>query len=749
MVKYLWIALSIGMMLTPMTRAEESCGVPDCKSCLLSKLPVNRVSMPTNMAEIVTAIKTNLTSIKTGIKDISVGPVMSDPIMINGSERTVSSEQILIGTGAINPAITRKYTIDGTPYFFEVPATAVNIVPSSKYPSYTYGDFNINIGIDNICGSTNDYGNTKYSTTIGTSAKALGMHSYAYGSQINAFKGNSTVIGYGVSSTHDYSTVIGHGKRPSTDGTTYDRTFATENERNNWLRTLSDAVFPGVHFRISGGQVCTITKVLKTQNSQGYWYEWYEGPADEDIYHGQYDWRYGKSHGPGTFNIVTYHPNWGVKSPGLKSVYINDDSLYDLISGQIGVKKANVTVAQANKGVTFTKNGYDENGAVEIGQDAVAQIDQTYVSSLNSAKVLRNVSVAIGARATATNANNRASTQAVAVGYCASAHGSNAIAIGSGARHADNETDTNGNNAYARGNCSVAIGYSAKAFDDSGIGIGNKASSQAPGAVQIGIGTNNTPNSLQFQGVTIVKNGRLVGGTAEPKIVDTGVEASDYDTELFVDPGSINTLLPSTNLTSGSEMAVSVKDGLRNYEIYFPNEPEICSGMPINIAHEIDDPKVRTVIVNNVTQAHRLPAKVKVTQPYSRLVLIEFMEFADGTEWQPVITNCNLVWETNKFVTSGKRRLLEGEYLNSGLTLKLVYPISASAAVTNDIRVIERGDILEGTFFDHTLADEYKPKSGENLYTDGNGNTWYEIIYTTMRGKEPATFRKEFNALGL
>ena len=460
--------------------------------------------------------------------------------------------------------------------------------------------------------------------------------------------------------------------------------------------------------------------------------------------------------------------------------------------GDVAVEQMELTDEQKAKGITFFKDGYEENGSVTIGKDAQGSISKSSVDKLTSANVLRNVGVAVGTKAVAEGSSD-IKNQSIAIGYCAHATNSNAIAIGGGARHADDENDLTGNNAYANGSTATAIGYSSKAIGTgalsvgAGIGadknkaqgnyaiavggasqatansataIGLRASSSAVGAtaigpsakataenaVQLGTGTNSEANTLKFQGVTIVKNGYLTSGSAVPRELTEPTSSQYADQDFTVDPGSINTLLPINELDPGTEISIETKDGLRNFEVFVPNEPEVRGGLPLNIESQIADKSVRVSFVNGVKQAHRLPVKMKVTQPYSRFVLFELTEIDDGMEWQPVITNCNLVWETDKFVTSGNRRLLEGEYLNSGLTLKLAYPISDTTAVTNDIRVIEGNrTILEGTFFYYTFADEYVPKAGEDLYKDADGNTWYEIIYTTMRGKEPAVFRKEFN----
>lgn len=731
--------------------------LPELKTCALGKLSAKNTMIPTNLPDVVSSFWGSFIAARQAYNEdmefIDVGAVKSEPFMVNGSATNLTTYQVAIGPGALNPPGSVTRTINGTTYKVNIPGTSINLAPSLIYPSYTYGDFTINLGIDNVIGTKETASAIKYSTTIGTSAKAMGMHSYAYGSQINALRPNTTVMGYGVSATSDWSTVIGHGKRPSSDGTTYDKTFATTAARDTWLKTLNADVFPGVHFKVSGqSTLCTVTKVLTTPNAKGHYYEYYEAEPTDDYVHGSLDWRYGKAHGPGTFNIVAYHERYGTKSPGLRAVWINDDNLEDLVADSVGVRQVDITKTQLANGVTTIKNGYDENGAVEIGKDAVASLNQANVSALKKNTTVRNVGVAIGSRAVATNRSSKVSSQAVAVGYCATAVGSNTIAIGAGARHLDDETDMTGHNAYAAGDCAIAIGYDTKAPANSAVALGKGARATAVNAIQLGDGVNSEANTLKFRGVTIVKNGYLAGGSANPKTVDME-SSSEFDYDLTVDPGSVNTLLPSTNLTEGSELSIGVSDGLRNFELYIPNEDSTRTGAPLtcDLSYlKSQNPDIKTVI-NGSAMAHRLPAKIKLVQPYAKLVILEVTEMDDGTDWQPVITNCFLTWSTAsaRFDTGTAKRLLEGSYLNSGTSLKLVYPTSSTTSVTNDIRVLEKENYLSGTFFNYTISEMYEPKSGESLYMDSDGNTWYEIIYTTVHGQKPATFRKEFNALGL
>ena len=152
--------------------------------------------------------------------------------------------------------------------------------------------------------------------------------------------------------------------------------------------------------------------------------------------------------------------------------------------------------ADAARGITFEdSHGCGHNGAVEIGAGARAEVSQEAISAAPSNTVVRSVSVAVGPGADATDPSNPVKSQAIAVGNQSRASAVNSIAIGSGVRHAD-EDDMSGGNAYAAAPQAVSVGYSAKAV--------------AAGAVQIGPGVNDTPNSLQFMGVPVVRNGKVV-----------------------------------------------------------------------------------------------------------------------------------------------------------------------------------------------------------------------------------------------
>lgn len=670
---------------------------------------------------------------------------------------------------------------------YGLPCGIVAINPYGTYPSYAYGSFNTVIGIDNIVGdATRTPDKTAYSVAVGVSDKALGMHSYAFGSQLNVITNNATAIGYGLTALHPYSTVIGHGHRPSSSGTSYDYN-GTAAEVATYLTTVRNNIFPGFHLRTTDThQILTITECLSSPIFGMYYKYVITNESDypdgiPDWVLGQYDWRYGISHGPGTYNIVTWHSNYGTKSPGLKAVYINGDPLDELVRKEIAGPNVELTNAQKSKNIGFNGSGYDENSPVELGVNASAALDPTVVAGVTtSGTKLRNAGIAIGAQAKAEGANNL-KNQSIAIGLAAHSKGSSMVAIGPGAREVS-ETEWTGNSTYAEGSATTAIGYSTKAYGsqavalgggDSGTGkpatvasnnytvavgaaaqavatkavaLGRYAKAEAEGAVQIGTGTNSTPNSLQFMGVKIVDNGRLVGGSADPKeavISSDVISASGGEISINLEPGSISTILPEANCGPGTELMVEAPvGGLRNYEVYLPNEPEMCAGLPAGFSLDELPTDIKRVYANNKWQAHKLPARIIIKQPYSRLVIGEIVEFDDGTDWSPIITDAHIKWDGSKFTTDGNK-FLEGTNLHSGVSLKIAYRISGGSIVTNTVygasNLNDQG-ILDGTFYNYTISTEFVPPSGQNPSPTGGTVVPITLIYETKCGKRPGEF---------
>lgn len=723
----------------------EYADVPQLQSQQLKKIPTSTM-IPTNLVPVINQVKDNLTYLKG----------TSDTFGSKLKYLDADSTKVFLGYPAYNEGST---------------LTSINIVPYWKYPSYTYGLYTINLGIDNLVGYDTSTEYNKYSVAIGTSVKIAKQHGYVLGSQANIFEQNATVIGYGGSAVHAQSTVIGHGRRPNGGGSSYDKKFTSWSEADAFLKTLSANIFRGVHFEVKTSDstnLYTITEVRSSPDANGYYYDYLETPDTGeygDYTPGQYDWRYGKSHGKGTFNIVAVDPAAKV-SPGLRGVYINDDCLYDLVTGVAGVntvKRLTLTPTQISKGVTFVKDGYDQNEAIEIGDDATASLSQSYVSSLNSPTVLRNVSVAIGARANATNPSNKGTAQAIAIGYCANADGGQSIAIGPGAKHLTDETDLTGHNAYAHGGTSIAIGYSTKATGSSSVAIGSgqgghtmasssntvaigrSAQATAVGAVQLGTGVNDEPNTLKFQGTTIVRNGKVTGfdeHELDPK--EHILEPPYTGVEITAKAHVINSLTFTSNVTVSAEIAVSPAErSKRNYEIFIDNDEFVREGLPLNLQTD-ELPTGISAILKCPDIQEKLPLMITVRQPTSKRVIINAEYMPDSfTNWNPVVTNCAFVYDavTKSLSTPTGAKTFLGTSIHCATNIVLTFGDGASAKT----RVIphDPNDYqISGTFYGYATIPSIALTAEEDSTFNGpqTGSRYLGVEYMTKRG----TFTKQF-----
>ena len=442
-----------------------------------------------------------------------------------------------------------------------------------------------------------------------------------------------------------------------------------------------------------------------------------------------------------------------------------EEAMRTYVDESIHGPAAVLTQAQINKNIGFNGSGYDENGPVEIGPYAKAALDTNDVAAVTAANTkLRNAGIAIGARAVAEGAN-KTKNQSIAIGLAAHAKGSSMIAIGPGSIDT-NETVHTGNSTYAEGSASTAIGYSAKAFGnyalaigsgESGTGkpatlasnnytvaVGPSAQAVATGAVQIGKGRNTTPNSLQFQDVPIIRDGKFVGipenTVTIPKEVDPST-LSPMGGDILVNPGETLTLLPTNSFNEGSELGLDAA-GSRNYAIYLPNEEEVKAGMPIWTESEV--PNAKTVFKSDNVLL-RLPAKVTVTQPYSKLVIIESEIIDDDEDWSPVITNCNWVYNDNSsdpmlVLREGSKYAIEGYNLHAATNITVTYSGAGGSTTTVNVdtgstTTSKKGlTFLGSTFFKGLRLNELKLPS---VMSEGAGPGEYDIQikYYTFNGE--------------
>ena len=458
-----------------------------------------------------------------------------------------------------------------------------------------------------------------------------------------------------------------------------------------------------------------------------------------------------------------------------------------------------LTQTQINKGISANPgtSGYDEDSPIQIGKHAVSAVSTQAVAKITAAGTkIRNVGISIGAYATGEGMTD-IKNQNITIGPFAHTVGSSMIAIGPGIRETT-ETDWTGNNAFAGGpgngtnsrggsagisigyhtkgwgtqflsigsgnsgtggratiasnNYTVAVGPAAQSLAPKAVTLGLNSTATAAGAVQIGEGTNSTPNSLQFMGVKIVENGRLVGGAADPK--EWNIQQSEIaseNMEVQLRSGSITTVLPEGSLNNGTELYIKepAPGDLRNYEVYLPNEPEVCAGLPCGFSLDELPTEIKRVIIDGKWQAHKLPAKLTVTQPYSRLVMGKIEEFDDGTDWSPIITAAHIKWDGTKFTADGSK-LLEGTNLHSGVSLKIKYPISGGTLVTREVAgssSLNKQGILDGTFYYYIMSFEYTPISTEKPVATSGSIIPITLIYETKCGTSAAEFTVNYDTL--
>lgn len=121
----------------------------------------------------------------------------------------------------------------------------------------------------------------------------------------------------------------------------------------------------------------------------------------------------------------------------------------------------------------------DDDGKIQPGFDAPSSTEPAAIAVGRHSKAVGHASIAIGKSALATRFNS------IAIGQDAEAGPVLTNFTRASAYNADNDD----------GRSAVAIGYAAKA--------------KAPGAVQLGKGTNSTANSLKFRNVTVVQDGAV------------------------------------------------------------------------------------------------------------------------------------------------------------------------------------------------------------------------------------------------
>lgn len=395
------------------------------------------------------------------------------------------------------------------------------------------------------------------------------------------------------------------------------------------------------------------------------------------------------------------------------------------------VRMTGIHIGEENSKTQYVKGVWAETATPVQGGDKTIEIGvnahATETADHNQAIAIGRDSLSVGAATVAVGPNSFAEgEQAVALGWRANAVGAHAVSVGSAnaklTNHEDYYKDGNVNsnsnlhvagpyavaigfNDKATGTDSVAIGREALSSTNSTMAIGNRAAATAEGAVQIGTGTNSTPHTLQFEGITLARNGKPVGiepdlQAAEPEAPSVG-DDPDFDYVVSVSSGSVTTILPSDALEEGSTVALDCV-GMRNYTVYLPNEPAVRAGLPIQLSFMLPDGIKHAEVGKSYTAG--LPCRIVFEQPYSGLVVSTMTPLDDGYDWAPVVTNCSLVYHmTDGSFSSDGRSSLLGANLHCATAFQLVYPLDSSGgATTNTVDLLTAApdaDYIVGTLY--------------------------------------------------
>ena len=121
----------------------------------------------------------------------------------------------------------------------------------------------------------------------------------------------------------------------------------------------------------------------------------------------------------------------------------------------------------------------------------------------------------------------------IGIGLNSQPLGNNSIAIGQMSYSRTNAISI-GASSNAIGSNSIAIGHSTYLTTDNGVAIGNEAKGSAANVIQLGTGSNETPNSLQIFGDNIYNHSThtLTVQNIELNGVDLGTQLGDINTAL-------------------------------------------------------------------------------------------------------------------------------------------------------------------------------------------------------------------------
>ena len=544
----------------------------------------------------------------------------------------------------------------------------------------------------------------------------------------------STVVGYAITARDPNSTVVGHGDRKVGE-----LLFVNEEVMTNFLRKAEckSRIFATMGISIGDihdGCEYGIKRVLNSPDPvTGMYAELEVGPLD--YLAGLRSWRFGKSHGEGTFNIVALGQNGENFQAGLEAVYINDRSLSELIGVHHGepITLTNYVVNASGQVVEEIKTV--EDYSLRIGENTrVLGNDGTHTQSIS----IGRDAITASSAAVAVGPNTEVWDKfGIALGWRAASVGEHGIAIGSGKASNDYWLSTDPATGRpipprTKHNPNEYLCL-AEAKDSISVGFQARVTSNAVNSVQLGTGVNDKPNTLKFRDVTIVEDGKVIADY-DPNVLDPTLTDVGTTEKMVCRAHTINTMeAPSADRVDQVEL---FPESSRNYEVFIPNDVAFRKNLPLTIKNGV--PEVTTVLFEEGAETlDKLPVLAKVRQPRRDTLIFNIKDLDDGTDWTPVINRINVYFDHNKGLVHYGESTFRGTSLHSVKECKLRYPISATETfITNLVFAAKEANEDMGpiSLYDKVVLD-YMPPPDKPFYFENDRCDIEFLNYYTSNGE--------------
>lgn len=268
------------------------------------------------------------------------------------------------------------------------------------------------------------------------------------------------------------------------------------------------------------------------------------------------------------------------------------------------------------------------------------------------------------------------------------------VIIGKDARGNDSNVVVVGKGSYATaGQHAVVVGAYSSAQAENGVSVGFNAivGNDAKGSVQLGSGTLQASNSLQFADIMLVSNGVqrlqsadkvLVGSQTLEQVVSNEVlkaKTQDHGSfDAIVRGGEIRSKIYAvSNVTfdpDDVDEAIIYQDALGMSQIFIENNATNRLALPILFGSSDGN------LLGPTGPFNKLPLLVTLVQPYDGRGLLEVKEFEDGYKWDPQLTGHDMIVtateDSFKIVTGDRYAEFSGtnlQFLTDSVAMWAVY----------------------------------------------------------------------------